>query len=42
MGINNENGFTLTEVIYGISIIALLSFWGLVLYIGYHFISKWW
>lgn len=39
---NNEKGYTVVELITALDILAVLAFWGGMIYVAWHFISKFW
>ena len=38
----NQNGFTVGELVIAISVVAIFIGVGFSLYVGWHFISKFW
>ena len=38
----NKNNFTMVEAGMVLGILAIISFWGVVIYVAWHFISKFW
>jgi len=38
----NQDGWTLYELIIVLGILTVITFWGTIFYVGWHFISKWW
>lgn len=39
---NNSDGYTVVELICAIGILGVLSFGGFLLYVGWHFVAKFW
>jgi len=38
----NQKGWTWMELITVLGILGVIAFWGITVYVGWHFISKFW